>query len=68
MRKSLKIARDFAEKQRSERAKRIEQIVQRDYVDEDTGAADLAYEALGTDASLTDNEIARRIAQLILQP
>jgi hypothetical protein len=51
-----------------DRAKRVEQIVCSQYCDDDTDAADLAAGIIASNPELTDNEIARRVAQLILQP
>ncbi len=50
-----------------DRAKKIEKIVCRDYCDEDTDAADLAAGEIARDGSRTDDEIARVVAQRILQ-
>jgi hypothetical protein len=50
------------------RAKVIEKIVCEQYCDEDTDAADLALDELRKDASRSDAEIARHVAQLIMQP
>lgn len=51
-----------------QRAKAIEKIVCEEYCDEDTDAADLALDELRRDASRSDAEIARHVAQLIMQP
>jgi len=50
-----------------DRAECIEQIVCEQYCDEDTDAADLAYDELRSDPSRTNEEIARVVAQCILQ-
>jgi len=52
----------------SERARVIEKLVQENYADEDTDAADLAFEAVLENPERTDDEIARVVAQRILQP
>lgn len=51
-----------------QRASTIEKIVCRDYCDEDTDAADLALDELRKNPARSDKEIARVVAQRILQP
>lgn len=51
-----------------DRAKQIERIVCEQYCDEDTDAADLAADEIQRDGSRSDGEIARAVAQRILQP
>lgn len=58
----------FREK-RHERARRIEVIVRRDYLDDDADAADLALGLLESDEGFcqTDEYLARQVAALIEQ-
>jgi hypothetical protein len=51
-----------------ERSAIIEKIVQSQYCDEDTDAADLAFDELVLNPSRTDKQIALVVAQRILQP
>jgi len=60
--KALDIAHDL-----SDRARQIEKIVQRDYLDADTDAADLACEELRKDPRQSNETVARIVAQLIEQ-
>ena len=50
------------------RALEIEAIVCRDYCDETTDAADLALDELHSNSNRTNEEVARLVAQRILQP
>ncbi len=50
------------------RAKEIEKLVRENYAEPDTDAADLAAEELRKDPTRDNDEIARHVAQLILQP
>lgn len=54
--------------ERHMRARIIEQIVQDDYCDEDTDAADLAFDELWQDDSRSDKEIAVAVAMRISFP
>lgn len=51
-----------------ERARTIERIVQQDYLDEDTDAADIALDEIISDGSRSDAVIAQVVAQRIAQP
>ena len=53
---------------RYERAKEIEEIVRRDYLDDDADAADIALGVLEEEPFWTNEQVARRVAQLISQP
>lgn len=50
-----------------ERAKNIEKIIQRDYLDTDVDAADIALGIIEQEPSWSDEEVARHVAQLIEQ-
>lgn len=50
------------------RAIRIEELVRERYTQPDVDAADLAYEVLRKNPSMTDDEAVQHVAQLILQP
>lgn len=57
-----------AQKQRRhDRARRIEEIVCSEYLDENTDAADLALDVMQREPFWTDEQVARHVAQLITQ-
>ena len=54
--------------EKCQRANTIEQIVQDQYADEDTDAADLALDEILTNENRTDKEIAAAVAMRITYP
>lgn len=52
---------------RHDRAEAIEEIVRRDYLDDDCDAADIALGVMEEQPFWTDEQVARHVAQLIEQ-